>query len=78
MALSIVAVAVLAQRWADARNELMQRVAELIPPERRGYYSDDPAIREAAKGTEIYEGTNEIMRMVVAREMLRAAQDNLE
>ena len=35
-------------------HQIMQHVAELIPPERRGYYSDDPAIRQAAKGTEIY------------------------
>ncbi len=35
-------------------HEIMQHIAELIPPERRGHYSDDPAIREAAKGTEIY------------------------
>ncbi len=35
-------------------HEIMRRVAELIPPERRGYYSDDPAIRAAARGTEIY------------------------
>jgi hypothetical protein len=32
----------------------MERIATLIPPEKRGHYSDDPAIREAAKGTEIY------------------------
>jgi hypothetical protein len=32
----------------------MRSVAELIPPERQGHYSPDPAIREAAKGTEIY------------------------
>jgi hypothetical protein len=35
-------------------DEIMRHIAELIPPERRGFYSDDPAIREAAKGTEIY------------------------
>lgn len=35
-------------------HEIMQRIAELIPPEKRGYYSPDPAIRAAAKGTEIY------------------------
>jgi 1-acyl-sn-glycerol-3-phosphate acyltransferase len=35
-------------------HEIMKRIAELIPPERRGFYSDDPAIREAAKGTEIF------------------------
>jgi 1-acyl-sn-glycerol-3-phosphate acyltransferase len=35
-------------------HEIMRHIAELIPPERRGFYSDDPAIREAARGTEIY------------------------
>jgi len=35
-------------------HEIMQRIAELIPPERRGHYSDDPAIRAAAQGSEIY------------------------
>ena len=29
-----------------------------------------------AKGTEIYEGTNEIMRMVIAREVLRDAAND--
>jgi 1-acyl-sn-glycerol-3-phosphate acyltransferase len=33
---------------------IMRRISELIPPEKRGFYSDDPAIREAARGTEIY------------------------
>ncbi len=35
-------------------HEIMARIAQLIPPEDRGHYSDDPAIRAAAKGTEIY------------------------
>jgi 1-acyl-sn-glycerol-3-phosphate acyltransferase len=35
-------------------HEIMQRIAELLPPGRRGHYSDDPAIRAAAAGTEIY------------------------
>ena len=35
-------------------DKIMQHIAPLIPPERRGFYSDDPAIREAAKGTEVY------------------------
>jgi 1-acyl-sn-glycerol-3-phosphate acyltransferase len=35
-------------------HEIMRHIAELIPPAKRGYYSDDPAIREAAKGTERY------------------------
>jgi len=39
-------------------HEIMRRIAELIPPERRGHYSEDPAVREAARGTEIYPWAN--------------------
>jgi 1-acyl-sn-glycerol-3-phosphate acyltransferase len=35
-------------------HEIMRRIAELIPPEKRGHYSDDPAVRAAAQGTEKY------------------------
>jgi 1-acyl-sn-glycerol-3-phosphate acyltransferase len=42
------------QAMDEIGHEIMRHIAELIPPERHGYYSDDPAIREAAKGTEIY------------------------
>ncbi len=35
-------------------HTIMRNIAELIPPERRGHYSDDPAIRAAARGTEVY------------------------
>ena len=35
-------------------HSIMERIAELIPPEQRGHYSDDPAIRAAAQGTEIF------------------------
>jgi 1-acyl-sn-glycerol-3-phosphate acyltransferase len=31
-----------------------RHIAELLPPERRGHYSDDPAIRAAAADAEIY------------------------
>lgn len=57
------------ERGRDARrrldeigDEIMRRIAELIPPERRGYYSDDPAIRAAARGTEVYpwDGEEEV------------------
>jgi len=42
-----------------------------------GYMRDYPVekLLRDAKGTEIYEGTNEIMRHVIAREVLRAAHD---
>jgi acyl-CoA dehydrogenase len=41
-----------------------------------GYMRDYPVERllRDAKGTEIYEGTNEIMRVVIAREVLREGQ----
>ncbi|MGD2103855.1 MAG: lysophospholipid acyltransferase family protein [Anaerolineae bacterium] len=35
-------------------HEIMERIAELIPPEKRGHYSEDLAIRAAAQGTEVY------------------------
>jgi 1-acyl-sn-glycerol-3-phosphate acyltransferase len=35
-------------------HQIMRQIAELIPPERRGHYSDDPAIRAAAQGTEVF------------------------
>jgi 1-acyl-sn-glycerol-3-phosphate acyltransferase len=35
-------------------HKIMGRIAQLISPERRGHYSEDPAIRVAAQGTEIY------------------------
>jgi 1-acyl-sn-glycerol-3-phosphate acyltransferase len=41
-------------------HEIMRHIAELLPPEKRGHYSDDPAIREAAKGTEIYPWANKV------------------
>jgi len=42
------------QQLEAISHEIMQRIAELIPSEQRGHYSDDPAIRAAARGTEIY------------------------
>jgi len=35
-------------------HEIMERIAQLIPPDKRGHFSKDPAIRAAARGTEIY------------------------
>jgi len=35
-------------------NELMKSIAALIPDQYRGFLADDPAIREAARGTELY------------------------
>lgn len=41
-------------------HEIMRHIAELLPPERRGHYSDDPAIRAAAAGTEKYPWADKI------------------
>lgn len=46
-------------------HEIMRHIAELIPPERRGHYSDDPATREAARGTEIYPWAKKVEGQVV-------------
>lgn len=35
-------------------HEIMRRIAELLPPERRGHYSEDPALREAARSAAKY------------------------
>ncbi|MGC9360904.1 MAG: lysophospholipid acyltransferase family protein [Anaerolineae bacterium] len=44
------------RRWVldSIGHEIMGHIAALIPDEKRGYLSSDPAVREAAKGTEIY------------------------
>ncbi len=42
------------ERMDEIGHEMMRRIALLIPPERRGFYSDNPAVREAAKGAEVY------------------------
>jgi len=39
---------VLRNQLDEIGHEMMQAIAELIPPERRGYYSDDPILRTAA------------------------------
>ena len=35
-------------------HTIMREIAELLPEELRGSYSDDPALREAAKAFEAY------------------------
>ena len=42
----------------EVGHTIMRNISYLIPPESRGYYSDDPRIREAARGTEIYPWAN--------------------
>lgn len=46
-------------------HEIMRAIAPLIPPEKRGHYSDDPAIREAARGTEVYPWADKVEGQVV-------------
>jgi len=41
-------------------HEIMRHIAKLLPPEKRGHYSEDPAIREAAKGTEKYPWADKV------------------
>lgn len=35
-------------------HKIMEHIADLIPPAKRGHYSEDPDIRAAAQGTEVY------------------------
>jgi hypothetical protein len=46
-------------------HEIMRHIAPLLPHEKRGHYSEDPAIREAAKGTEIYPWADKVEGQVV-------------
>jgi len=39
-------------------HNIMRQISYLIPPEKQGFYSPNPAIREAARGTEIYPWAN--------------------
>jgi len=48
-------------------HEIMRHIAELIPPEMRGYYSDDPAIWEAARGAELYPWAYKVEGQVVGK-----------
>ena len=41
-------------------HEIMRAIAALLPPEFQGFYSSDQAIREAAKGTEIYPWADKV------------------
>ena len=42
------------QRIEGIGHEIMRKIAELIPPKRRGYYSDDPVLRAAAEAAAYY------------------------
>jgi 1-acyl-sn-glycerol-3-phosphate acyltransferase len=41
-------------------HEIMRHIAALLPPEKRGHYSEDAAIREAARGTELYPWADKV------------------
>jgi 1-acyl-sn-glycerol-3-phosphate acyltransferase len=41
-------------------NEIMHNIARLLPAEVRGHYSEDPAIRQAARGSEIYPWADKV------------------
>ncbi len=53
-------------RLDEIGHEIMRHIAELLPPELRGYYSDDPRIREAARGTERYPWADKIEGEVIS------------
>ena len=42
------------QKMNDVGDVIMRQIAALIPDGQRGCYSNDPSVREAALGTEIY------------------------
>ncbi len=46
------------ERLDEIGHSLMHRIKNLLPPNKHGYYSDDPAVRQAASGTEIYPWDN--------------------
>lgn len=41
-------------------HEIMRQIAAVLPPEKQGHYSDDPAIRAAAQGTEKYPWADKV------------------
>ncbi len=40
------------ERLNEIGHQIMRQIAALLPPDKRGHYSDDPAVRAAAQGTE--------------------------
>jgi 1-acyl-sn-glycerol-3-phosphate acyltransferase len=53
------------QQLDEISHEIMRHIAELLPPELRGHYSDDPVIRAAAQGTEVYPWADKVEGEVV-------------
>ena len=41
-------------RLEEIGHEIMKSIADLLPVERRGYYSDDPDVRAAAAGLDFF------------------------
>lgn len=48
------------QQLDEIGDEIMLRIADLLPADQQGVYSDDPAIREAAKEAAIYPWENAV------------------
>lgn len=46
------------QKLAELGHEFMRKIADLIPAERRGHYSNDAAIRAAAQNAAVYPWEN--------------------
>jgi 1-acyl-sn-glycerol-3-phosphate acyltransferase len=46
---------------------IMRHISALLPADKRGYYSDNPKIREAAKGTELYPWKDKVEGEVEGR-----------
>lgn len=55
----------LREQLDEIGHEIMRHIAGQLPQQARGYYSDDPAIREAAKGTEIYPWADKVEGEVI-------------
>ncbi len=55
------------QHLDEIGHQIMHEIAALLPPELRGHYSDDPAIRRAAQGTEIYPWADKVEGEVVGQ-----------
>ena len=53
------------RRLDEIGHEIMRSIADLLPAELRGFYSSDPAIRAAAKGTERYPWADKVEGEVV-------------
>ncbi|MCX7975840.1 MAG: 1-acyl-sn-glycerol-3-phosphate acyltransferase [Bellilinea sp.] len=45
-------------RLEEIGHEMMRQIARLIPPERRGFYSEDPQLRQKAMAESVYPWEN--------------------